>query len=64
MTEPECLVWGEACLWCLDLKMAQGCGGDMGWLGFGCEKQMARWLAYLTKERWCSAEEGVDTSFL
>jgi hypothetical protein len=27
MTERERLAWGEAYLWCLDLKMAQGCGG-------------------------------------
>jgi hypothetical protein len=32
MTESECLSWGEACLWCLDLKMAQGCGG-VKWCG-------------------------------
>jgi hypothetical protein len=30
MTEPECLDWGEACLWWLDLKMARGRGGEGG----------------------------------
>jgi hypothetical protein len=53
MVEPERLAWGEAYLWCLDLKMVQGCvGGDMVRLGLGAKWWWAQRLSYPIKERW------------
>jgi hypothetical protein len=64
-TELECLAWGEACLWLLDLEMAHGCGGgNTVQLGLRVKRRWARRLAYPDEERWRIAEEGASTLFL